>query len=119
MLRFGNKPSEAQVAGRAYLAALGVAAISCAREQGFWLRSRCELSPDPAAAKPLELVNADGTVTAAELPSANDACEIVNTAAEEARSYGLVPKKGWALELTPAQKLLTIMKLSRRINAQG
>ncbi len=119
MLRFGPKASpEAQKAARVYLAALGLAAIACQREQGYWLRSRCELVPITEDLKSLQMIAADGTTTEFKIPSGKEACEMVKAAAAEARKHKLLPKEGTVLRLSPSPKLLALVKASRGMNGQ-
>lgn len=116
MLRFGKAGTEAQQAARAYLCALGLAAVACSREQGYWLRSRCELIPIPDEVRALELVQANGTIKEFAVPSADDACQVANAAAVEVRKHKLLPAKGHVLRLQPSEKLLTLVRLSRGMN---
>jgi CRISPR-associated protein Csb1 len=118
-LRFGPKASsEAQKAARVYLVALGLAAIAFQREQGYWLRSRCELVPISEEIKPLQVVAADGTTKDFKLPSGKEACALVKAAAAEARTHTLLPKEGTVLHLKPSPKLIALVKASRGMNGQ-
>ena len=103
--------SDRDVAARTVLAALGLVAIAEQYEQGYFLRSRCDLvreQPDLT----IERVNAatigdDDKFTL----TAEDAIGLLDEAVEQARSQGF----GWstdAVRLTPKPELVTMVSKS-------
>ena len=91
-LRFPLKPGarnddKLNEAGRAVIAALGLYALAVSHDEGFWLRSRCEL----VAAGPAEIetVKADGAVEKTTLPNPNEAAQLLKAAANAAEKLGL------------------------------
>jgi len=111
-LRFpikGQVSTEADMAARACLAALGLLGLAAVRETGYALRSRCDLVCDGLAA--VERVASDGTVESLDLdlPSARQA---YSEAVEAARAADL-PWCDAPIDLTPQQKLVDLVRLSR------
>jgi CRISPR-associated protein Csb1 len=102
-------------AARTLLAALGLVAITVARDRGYWLRSRCGLVAD--GAQGLEVVNPDGTtfMLAIDTKFAIDAyCQAII----DAKRAGLP----WAAEpiaLQPQAKLTELVLKSREIQSLG
>ena len=98
-------------AARTVLAALALYALALQQEEGYWLRSRCELVPEGSFT--LELVGgAGGTFS---LGSAGEMRAILDKAIAGARRLGL----GWSgclTVLTPTSKLLDLV---RRSDASG
>ena len=101
--------SAAEVAARTALAALGLAAVVLAVEEGFDLRSRCVL----VATEPFqfELVGRDGTVDSFTL-SAVEATALVHEAAEASARAGL-PWREAELLLRPSERLVDLIRRSR------
>ncbi len=99
----------AEAAARTALAALGLAAVVLAVEEGFDLRSRCVL----VATAPFgfELVRRDGTVEGFELTSA-EATALVHQAAEASARAGL-PWRDGELVLRPSERLVDLIRRSR------
>jgi len=95
-LRFPLKPGakndeKLNDAGRVVIAALGVYALAVSYAEGFWLRSRCELSA--AAPAELEFVKADGAVDTIPMPKAAEAAALLEEAVSAAAKLGLVWRK--------------------------
>jgi|HubBroStandDraft_1064217.scaffolds.fasta_scaffold00196_14 CRISPR-associated protein Csb1 len=112
-LRFGG--GERDGAGRAYLAALGLLALSEQDECGYALRSRCDLVCDGRA--PLELVHPDGTVDRVEIDG-------VAARALYAASFEAAVKAGFRLSaepvrLAPQPKLVEIVQRSQKLALEG
>ncbi len=123
-LRFPTRPdgslldgqrSQAELAARAALAALGLTAAALAFEEGFDLRSRCVLiCKEPVT---FELVARDGTTTPFDLTSA-DALELVTEAADHAAQAGL-PWRTGELTLRPADRLIALIRRSQQLAEAG
>jgi CRISPR-associated protein Csb1 len=107
-LRFGADDAR-NTAARAYLAALGLVALTEADRRGYALRSRCDLVCDGAA--PLELVAFDGTTTVIDL-GIETAAKLYKEAYEAAQKAGfkLDPNP---VKLTPQDKLIEIARQSQ------
>ncbi len=107
-LRFG-KDEEKNAIARAYLAALGLVALTQADAQGYALRSRCDLVCEGAA--PFELVAFDGSVTPIELDT-DGAVALYREAFAAAQGAGfkLDPTP---VRLEPQDKLIEIVKKSQ------
>lgn len=113
-LRFAGHSPSAHVAARTAIAALGVAAIAYQYEMDFDLRSRCLLIPQHPPL--LEMVGRDGSAPEVVGVNRNVAAELVEMASREAVDAGV----GWEtgeLRLTPAPKLVELIKLSRDVSA--
>ena len=110
-LRFGNTKRDA--AGRTLIAALGLMALAEQDERGYALRSRCDLVCDGAAS--LELVHPDGSSDVVELDHAN-ARKLYQEAYKHAAEAGFKFK---SLTLKPQEKLIKIVKESRKLALEG
>jgi CRISPR-associated protein Csb1 len=112
-LRFSGSSgaTPADVAARVALAALGLAAVVLQDENGYFLRSRCDLVLEEGQPTVFEIVLADGQCESVEL-DAPDAVALVRTAAENAHRAG-IPWRANDLELTPQDKLVQIVLQSR------
>lgn len=112
-LRFGGDPGR-DLAGRAYLAALGLLALTEQDARGYALRSRCDLVCDGIAS--LELIHMDGSNKAVELDRAA-ARNLYNDALAEAKA------KGFSLfaetRLIPQDKLVDIVRQSQKLALSG
>lgn len=109
------KRADAERAAHTALAALGLAAIVHQRSQGYDLRSRCLLVPDSELV--LQVVLASGATEDVSL-AGNAANGLLQQAAEAASKLGL----SWEREpvkLTPAAKLVALVKKSRHEAAAG
>jgi CRISPR-associated protein Csb1 len=96
-------------AARTALAALALCGATLARAKGLDLRSRCLLVPTAAA--PWELVLGTGETRSFEL-TVDGAQKLLATAVQAARAAGLEWQKD-ALELTPSDKLASLVRKSR------
>ncbi len=108
-LRFGTDEGRSR-AGRAYLAALGLLALTEADAQGYALRSRCDLVCEGEA--PIELVAFDGTSKAVAL-------DLVAARALHNDAFAAAQAAGFALDgtpvtLQPQEKLVHIVKASQQ-----
>lgn len=110
-LRFGSR--ERNEAGRALVAALGLVALLEQDTAGYALRSRCDLvCAGPAA---LELVQADGSTEAVDLDR-HKALALYNEAYTLAESVGF---RFESIKLTPQDKLVEIVRSSRKLALEG
>lgn len=108
----------AETAARTALAALALAAVALARDNGLDLRSRALLVPEEGTRPMLELVSADGSPPLVYHLTAVQAIELVQQAAAWAAQHGL----GWdrePLTLKPMPKLSALIRESRRLSAAG
>ncbi|MCC5950798.1 MAG: type I-U CRISPR-associated protein Cas7 [Acidimicrobiia bacterium] len=106
------KRRDAERAARTALAALGLAAITLAYEEGFDLRSRCVLAPTgPLTFELLRRGGGDPTLFSLDGSAALD---LVRVAQDEAGKLGLGWHDGEVL-LTPAQRLVDLVRRSRQI----
>ncbi len=110
-LRFGGGARD--TAGRALLAALGLAALCEQDAAGYALRSRCDLVCDGVA--PLEVVHADGTTETVALDRA-EARELYLEAYRRAEEVGFAFQ---SLTLSPQPKLVEIVRRSRELALEG
>lgn len=114
-LRFAGSSRDAEVAARTAVAALGVAAIAYGYEADHDLRSRCLLVPEHAPR--LEMVGRDGSTPEVIEIDRESAGELLAQAAEHAAQAGI----GWQdgeIALTPAPKLIELLKRSRVVSAR-
>jgi len=113
--RLGFGGGERDSAGRALLAALGLVALTEQDTRGYALRSRCDLVCEGRA--PLELLHADGTVDEIRIDRAT-ARSLYGAALDAARAAGfrLVAEP---VRLTPQDKLVEIVRRSRRLALEG
>ena len=110
-----QRRQEAELAARTALAALGLAAVALAFEQGFDLRSRCVLvTTGPVT---FEAVARGGTVQPFDL-SAADALKLVAAASDRAAAAGL-PWRDGELSLRPADRLVELIRRSISLTAAG
>jgi CRISPR-associated protein Csb1 len=110
-LRFGG--AERDAAGRALLAALGLVALTEQDARGYALRSRCDLVPEEPA--PLRIVRADGARDDVEL-------DRERARALYERAFGAAKAAGFRFEsltLKPQDKLVTLVRESRRLALEG
>ncbi len=105
-----GKPSpERDIAGRAVLAALGLYAITLQWEEGYQLRSGCQLLPIESPR--FELIgNTAGDIQPFDLDAATARIAFDSTR-EHAENIGLKWHSG-RIELTPQPKLLKLIELS-------
>jgi len=112
-LRFGGAAKDA--AGRSFLAALGLVALTEQDARGYALRSRCDLVCDGRAA--LELVRSDGSTEAILIDRAQ-ARALYQAAFDAAQKAGF-SLSSEPLRLTPQEKLVAIVKESQRLALEG
>lgn len=98
------------LAARAVLAALGLVALTAARERGYWLRSRCGLVAD--GLQSFEIVQPDGATTTLSMDS-SAALSAYNSAVEAATAVGL-PWHPKPITLAPRENLVELIKKSRQ-----
>ncbi|MGB1016508.1 MAG: type I-U CRISPR-associated protein Cas7, partial [Nannocystaceae bacterium] len=114
-LRFGNWDGTKSDAARTLLAALGILALVLQRRCGYDFRSRCALVPEGPS--PIELVAADGTVTAVEA-SVDQAVAVFKQAVAAAKKAGVTWSDGDVL-LQPMPKLVQLILASREAHRVG
>lgn len=108
-----GRRSEAEIAAHGALAALGIAAIVLAFDQGFDLRSRCVLVPTRDLE--FELIGRSGARRSVQISRAQ-ALDLLRVAAEAATDAGI----GWSNEevsLQPAPRLVELIGRSRQLAA--
>lgn len=116
-LRFpigGKRDPLVDDAARAALAALGLVALTHARERGYALRSRCDLVADGIA--PFEILGQDGSSTNEPLDGQR-AIGIYKEAVAHARKVGL-PWEPAPKLMKPQAKLAKLVALSREAGAE-
>jgi CRISPR-associated protein Csb1 len=111
-LRFpadGDENGDLDVAGRAVIAALGVLAITLQIEDGYQLRSRCQLIP--TAEPEFEWLGATVSETHKKKISAKTATEALNELYAQAKKEGLAWEEK-PLTLEPEEKLVKLVEMS-------
>jgi CRISPR-associated protein Csb1 len=113
--RLGFGSPEKNATGRALLASLGLLAITEQDEQGYALRSRCDLVCEGKA--PLEVVHPDGTTE-------DIALDVHTVRTLYAEAFDATKKAGFEfadapLRLTPQDKLVEIVRKSQELALQG
>ncbi|MGD0679175.1 MAG: type I-U CRISPR-associated RAMP protein Csb1/Cas7u [Polyangiaceae bacterium] len=101
-------------AARAVLAALGLVAITSARERGYALRSRCDLVADGIA--PFEVLRQDGSAEEEPLDSRRT-IGLYKEAVEHAKKVGL-PWDSEPRQMKPQPKLAKLISLSREAGGE-
>jgi CRISPR-associated protein Csb1 len=112
-LRFGGDARNA--AGRAYLAALGLLALTEQDSRGYALRSRCDLVCEGHA--PLQLIRPNGDV--AEILLDRTAVRNLYAAAYRAAQDAGFNMHAKPIRLIPQDKLVHIIKESQRLALEG
>jgi CRISPR-associated protein Csb1 len=111
-LRFGG--GERDAAGQAYVAALGVLARVLDHQNGYSLRSRCDLiSPGPMA---VDVIGADGAVETSTV-TPDMAIDLFREAEEGLRRAGLALHR--RTEAKPGAKLVDLIKANRLAHELG
>ena len=100
-LRFPHSDSKAEQSCQVYIAALGLLATALAIEDGFSLRSRCELNPKHAVE--WELLGAPGQTPQHYSLSADEAIKVYKLALDECRKVGCQIETT-SIELQPSEK---------------
>lgn len=113
--RLGFGGGERDLAGRAYLAALGLLALAEQDARGYALRSRCDLVCDGRA--PLERVQADGQTPSVEVDREH-ARALYREAFQAAKRAGLALEEE-PIRLVPQDKLVHIVRESQRLALEG
>ena len=106
----GGYDDDRDLAARTVLVALALVARVLARDNGLFLRSRCQLVPVPGGV-PLEAVAADGTTEPLEEPTTEAAIELLAEAVEAAARHGL----HWdaqPIKLEPQERLAELVRHS-------
>lgn len=113
--RLGFGGGERDAIARAYLASLGLLALTELDRQGYALRSRCDLVCD--GRRPFELIAADGAASPVDLDhaAARDLYE---------RAFAAARKAGFKLDpapviLRPQDKLIQIVRRSQELALAG
>ncbi len=110
----GDRQAAAREAATTALAALALAGVALQRDEGFDLRSRSALLPDRPLA--FEILGRDGSVEGPFALPVDAALALVEKAASVAAEHGM----GWSsdpITLTPAPKLVDLIRESRRVAA--
>ncbi len=114
-LKFADAGSEATLAARTAVAALGIAAVAYSYEMDFDLRSRCLLIPEHAPS--VELVRRDGSKPVIVELGRESSAALVDRASAEAAAAGIAWEAG-ETRLVPAPKLVELLRRSREVSAQ-
>jgi len=112
-LSFGS--SEKNTTARAFLAALGLLAMTEQDAQGYALRSRCDLVCEEK--KPLEAVHADGTTV--EISADRKAVRSLYAEAFKAAKDAGFQFSDEPIRLTPQKKLVEIVRKSQELALAG
>ena len=113
--RLGFGGAEKDVAGRAYLAALGLLALAEQDARGYALRSRCDLVCEGRA--PLQRVEADGSTPEVDLDR-DAARALYREAYDRAKAAGLALRDE-PVRLVPQDKLVSIVRQSQQLALRG
>ena len=109
-LRFSGFTTEQEIAARATLAALGIAALAYSTEAGYDLRSRCLLIPEEAPQA--ETLGRNGGALRVEELDSQSAAQTLKDSIAAAKKLGI----DWnadGLRLTPSEKLIELIRRSR------
>ena len=113
-LRFKGFDHTAETAARTAIAALGVAALAYLYETDYDLRSRCLLLPTHTPR--LELLGRDGSPGEVVNVDRHSAAQTLKEAAAHAGDAGVAWETA-EIRLTPAPKLLELIRRSRKVSA--
>jgi len=114
----GVYEEERDKAGRQVLVALALAARALARDDGLFLRSRCQLAPVLGAGSPLEMIAPDGSIRELDDPSTEQALGLLAEAVDAAVACGLE----WVtrpVELEPEERLVELVSRSLELTASN
>lgn len=114
-LRFGNPAAD--LAAQTSLAALALAAAAAQDRAGYFLRSRCDLVPEPNSGAGFELVDQAGNAQSVELDFG-----LVSALEREAANAAASAGIPWAerdIILRPQKKLVQLVRASRDLALQG
>lgn len=109
--------SDGDHAARTALAALGLVASMGQDSTGYFLRSRCDLVPEPGEPAAFDLVRSSGE-TEPFACTLDEACKLLELAAEKAAALG-VAWRASDLVLTPQDKLVALVRASREKALEG
>lgn len=107
----GGQSDERNVAARTVLASLALCAITKHDEDGYSLRSRCDLYPE-AKSDEFELINNNGQIEKVSV-TPDEAVSAFNAAVERAKAAGL-PWDSEPKKLIPQQRLIDLVRKSRK-----
>lgn len=107
----GNINEERDVAAHAVLTALMLYAVIKQDKEGYSLRSRCDLIPEPERLHTFEFIQNNGTVDEKDI-TPDDAKSLLDESVKNAKKYQL-PWKENPIILTPQDKLIKLIKKSR------
>jgi len=110
-LRFSDGDTTADEVARTALAALALVAVTAQDRAGYFLRSRCDLVPEPDSSAAFEIVRTDGNTDAVDVDF-EAAAKLLKQAASAAENAG-VPWNAEDLLLKPQAKLVELVKQSR------
>ncbi|MEB2344206.1 MAG: type I-U CRISPR-associated RAMP protein Csb1/Cas7u [Deltaproteobacteria bacterium] len=116
-LRFANGSTEADEVARTALAALALVAVTAQDRAGYFLRSRCDLVPEPDSPAGFEIVRTDGRTESVEA-DLESAARLLQQAVNAAKDAGIL----WNAEdlmLKPQAKLVGLVKQSRELALVG
>ncbi|HEY8427517.1 MAG TPA: type I-U CRISPR-associated RAMP protein Csb1/Cas7u [Sandaracinaceae bacterium] len=116
-LRFTDGDGAADEAARTALAALALVAATAQDRAGYFLRSRCDLVPEPDSPEAFEVVKSNGTTETVTVDF-ETAKVLLEQAANAARDAG-IPWNGEDLVLKPQSKLVELVKKSRELAFAG
>jgi CRISPR-associated protein Csb1 len=114
----GVYEEERDVAARLVLTALALVARALARDDGFFLRSRCQLAPASGTRSRLEVIAPDGSMQEIEDPTVAHALELLVGAVDAAAARGLE----WvtrAVELQPEERLIELVRRSFELTSNN
>ena len=112
----GGERITAERWARTALAALGLAALACARSDGYDLRSRCALVPEGPLV--LEAIPSEGGEVVSYALDRSTALALLKSAHAQAKEHGFA----WTREpaaMKPAPKLAALIQRSRELAAQS
>lgn len=112
-----RRSSEADEAARVVLAAMALVAATAQDRVGYFLRSRCDLVPEPGSSSDFEIVRADGSTEPFPC-TLDDATALFGAAVERAGASGVSFRES-DLVLRPQEKLVRLVAASREQALQG
>lgn len=110
-LRFGDGDAATDEVARTALAALALVAVAAQDRAGYFLRSRCDLVPDPDSPAAFEIVKTDGGVESVNV-DLKLASGLLHEAVDAAQAAG-IPWNTEDLLLQPQAKLVDLVRQSR------
>lgn len=110
-LRFGDGDAASDEVARTALAALALVAVTAQDRAGYFLRSRCDLVPDPDSPAAFEIVKTDGGAESVDV-DLKLASGLLHEAVDAAQAAG-IPWNTEDLLLQPQAKLVDLVRQSR------